>query len=1005
MDGNFGNGATPNTARYVPTQIELPYFEQLFHFVTAGKGNQITGQLAVPFFLKSKVAPAMLKELWNIADSDQKGFLTRGDFHAAMRLISMAQNGISLSSNSLMETSATHLSLPVFEGIPNPTVPAVPAQQGQSTGGTAGPASSSWAIDDETRGKYSNHFFMLDKEKKGHLTGPQAREFMMKSNLPQQILGKIWIMSDMDQDGKLTLEEFCVAFHLIVQVSRRGRVLPNELPEVLKPGTESENMANPEEVMGEEAGWGGEPQPEPMPSPGTKLANTLSNALGIDMSILKTEEPKTKAAPQPPALQPPAPSATILQPPVQMEPAPGSDSFGSSSDGFGNNNEGFGSTNDGFGSTNDAFGSTPNDAFGSTPNDAFAVMQINVPKPNNGATAAGTLSPISMEEPQIETKPAAIPQMAFIPQHPKLDVLSSGIDNEVNAQKNVVSAAGSVASAVSSNLHALVGNMERQVEQLETERNSLSLTLDNMTDDLVKAEETVKESASREDLLRKEILSLRESLEQRREELWGKKEEALLIKGKTQELDQAKARLANQIRQVTGEIQDFDDSSNTLMQLQGKHNENIQAAEKEIAALKETLRAAEIKRSDAKAKYHQSKTDLQAAAAIHESKLDEKHALKKRIAESSGSEATPLFQANAFGDTSDAFGANFGSDSPPRPNSNSSNEEESIPFGNVSPSSVNSANSSDEEDTMYDNSRTNLMNMTMGRVFKGGAPTEGVSIAEETNSEVDTTAGDPFAEVASEPQPAFSAFEDADSPRSGADSGPASVEEAPAATVDPFGSTMAFPSEDTAFPTGDAEAFPSEDTAFPSEDTAFPSEDTAFPSGDAAFPSEDAAFPSEDAAFPTGDAAFPTGDAAFPTGDAAFPTGNAAFRSEDANFPTGDTAFPEKDSSANVNAETGAGDEGGWGTMGGGDAFAAFGAEESKGGADNAPKDVDPFASVGGGFNDEFDAGDASAGGEDPFAAANAGFGSVDAFEANAAPGDDDKNSGDEDPFAAFGEF
>ncbi|KAH0509107.1 Intersectin-1 [Microtus ochrogaster] len=59
--------------------------------------------------------------------------------------------------------------------------------------------------------------------------GPQARTILMQSSLPQAQLASIWNLSDIDQDGKLTAEEFILAMHLI-DVAMSGQPLPLVLP-------------------------------------------------------------------------------------------------------------------------------------------------------------------------------------------------------------------------------------------------------------------------------------------------------------------------------------------------------------------------------------------------------------------------------------------------------------------------------------------------------------------------------------------------------------------------------------------------------------------------------------------------------------------------------------------------------------------------------------------------------------------------------------------------------
>jgi len=52
------------------------------------------------------------------------------------------------------------------------------------------------------------------REPKFSYTGMQARHILSQTGLSQMILAKIWQLSDIDNDGKLTQEEFMLALHL-----------------------------------------------------------------------------------------------------------------------------------------------------------------------------------------------------------------------------------------------------------------------------------------------------------------------------------------------------------------------------------------------------------------------------------------------------------------------------------------------------------------------------------------------------------------------------------------------------------------------------------------------------------------------------------------------------------------------------------------------------------------------------------------------------------------------
>lgn len=49
----------------------------------------------------------------------------------------------------------------------------------------------------------------------GYLSGRAAKEHMVKSKLPNSVLGKVWKLADIDKDGQLDADEFALANYLI----------------------------------------------------------------------------------------------------------------------------------------------------------------------------------------------------------------------------------------------------------------------------------------------------------------------------------------------------------------------------------------------------------------------------------------------------------------------------------------------------------------------------------------------------------------------------------------------------------------------------------------------------------------------------------------------------------------------------------------------------------------------------------------------------------------------
>uniref|UniRef100_A0A8C6K7U7 EH-domain containing 3 n=1 Tax=Nothobranchius furzeri TaxID=105023 RepID=A0A8C6K7U7_NOTFU len=80
---------------------------------------------------------------------------------------------------------------------------------------------------------YDEIFYTLSPVN-GKVTGANAKREMVKSKLPNTVLGKIWKLADIDKDGMLDDEEFALANHLI-KVKLEGHELPSELPAHLVP--------------------------------------------------------------------------------------------------------------------------------------------------------------------------------------------------------------------------------------------------------------------------------------------------------------------------------------------------------------------------------------------------------------------------------------------------------------------------------------------------------------------------------------------------------------------------------------------------------------------------------------------------------------------------------------------------------------------------------------------------------------------------------------------------
>ncbi|KAI5860558.1 hypothetical protein GGS23DRAFT_580609 [Durotheca rogersii] len=107
-------------------------------------------------------------------------------------------------------------------------------QQSYTTAGLSGNAVIPWAITKDEKTRYDQLFKAWDGLGKGFIGGDQAIEIFGQSGLEKADLERIWTLSDNGNKGKLNLDEFAVAMHLIYR-KLNGYPIPNTLPPELVP--------------------------------------------------------------------------------------------------------------------------------------------------------------------------------------------------------------------------------------------------------------------------------------------------------------------------------------------------------------------------------------------------------------------------------------------------------------------------------------------------------------------------------------------------------------------------------------------------------------------------------------------------------------------------------------------------------------------------------------------------------------------------------------------------
>nr|POF17765.1 putative calcium-binding protein [Quercus suber] len=208
----------------------------LFNQADSDQLGVVTGERAVAFFERTHVSPNVLGEIWQIADTENRGLLTKPGFCMVLRLIGHYQAG----RTPTQEMAFKPAPIPRFEGlqipgtqagtaVTTPTVGGFPSAVLQPQLSGQGPIRVP-PLDPQKVQQYSD-LFERSGVQSGLLDGATAKSIFERAGLPNEVLGKIWNLSDREQRGALDQTEFIVAMHLLTSMKARTMTaLPNTLP-------------------------------------------------------------------------------------------------------------------------------------------------------------------------------------------------------------------------------------------------------------------------------------------------------------------------------------------------------------------------------------------------------------------------------------------------------------------------------------------------------------------------------------------------------------------------------------------------------------------------------------------------------------------------------------------------------------------------------------------------------------------------------------------------------
>jgi len=132
--------------------------------------------------------------------------------------------------------------LPNIDLLQSRMMPQQGREQGSfTTSGLSGNAVIPWAITKDEKTRYDSVFKAWDGFNKGFIGGDVAIEVFGQSGLEKPDLERVWTLADQGNKGRLNMDEFAVAMHLIYR-KLNGYPMPAQLPpELVPPSTRNFN--------------------------------------------------------------------------------------------------------------------------------------------------------------------------------------------------------------------------------------------------------------------------------------------------------------------------------------------------------------------------------------------------------------------------------------------------------------------------------------------------------------------------------------------------------------------------------------------------------------------------------------------------------------------------------------------------------------------------------------------------------------------------------------------
>eukprot|EP00731_Ephydatia_muelleri_P017986 Em0011g26a len=192
-------------------------YEKYWAGLDAKKTGKVDAVTAANFLKRSQLKETILHKIWELSDPVGQGYLDKQGFYVALRLVAACQNGKEPALASTLTPD------------PPPTITVLDS------------FFTRYKAKYETEWVKFEAVFQSLQPVANKLSGEKAKPVLLATQLPTDVLGKIWSLADVDKDGFLDGEEFLIAM-ILASLCREGETLPVSLPPGLVPATKSSGL-------------------------------------------------------------------------------------------------------------------------------------------------------------------------------------------------------------------------------------------------------------------------------------------------------------------------------------------------------------------------------------------------------------------------------------------------------------------------------------------------------------------------------------------------------------------------------------------------------------------------------------------------------------------------------------------------------------------------------------------------------------------------------------------